>query len=96
MSTFAVDLAGKVALITGGTRGLGRRMVSALAAAGADVVVTSRDSAACQEMAEQVSKESGRRAFARACHVGRWEEIGGRDRPGRRDRKSTRLNSSHT
>ena len=36
-------LAGKVALVTGGTRGLGRRMVSALAASGADVVVTSRD-----------------------------------------------------
>lgn len=77
MSAFGVDLAGKVALVTGGTRGLGRQIVSALAAAGADVVVTSRDSAACQDVAEQVSKESGRRAFARSCHVGRWAEIGG-------------------
>ena len=72
-----LDLTGKVALVTGGTRGLGRCMVSALAAAGADVVVTSRNADACRDVAEQVSKESGRRALARACHVGRWNEIGG-------------------
>lgn len=71
------DLTGKVALVTGGTRGLGRCMVSALAAAGADVVVTSRNADACRDVAEQVSKESGRRALARACHVGHWNEIGG-------------------
>ena len=73
----STDLTGKVALVTGGTRGLGRRMVSALAASGADVVVTSRNEAACRDVAEQVTKESGRRALARACHVGRWQEIGG-------------------
>ncbi|HUA42774.1 MAG TPA: glucose 1-dehydrogenase [Streptosporangiaceae bacterium] len=72
-----IDLTGKVALVTGGTRGLGRCMVSALAAAGADVIVTSRNADACRDVAEQVSKESGRRALARACHVGRWNEIGG-------------------
>jgi len=71
-----VDLTGKVALVTGGTRGLGRCMVSALAGAGADVVVTSRNADACRDVAEQVSKESGRRALGRACHVGRWNEIG--------------------
>jgi NAD(P)-dependent dehydrogenase (short-subunit alcohol dehydrogenase family) len=70
-------LSGKVALVTGGTRGLGRRMVSALAANGADVVVTSRDDAACRDVADQVRKESGRRALARPCHLGRWPEIGG-------------------
>jgi NAD(P)-dependent dehydrogenase (short-subunit alcohol dehydrogenase family) len=79
MSTdhMSTDLTGKVALVTGGSRGLGRCMVSALAAAGADVIVTSRNAAACREVAEQVSKESGRRALARACHVGRWGEIDG-------------------
>ena len=77
MSMIAVDLTGKVALVTGSTRGLGRRMVSALADSGADVVVTSRNGAACQDVAEQVRKESGRRALARPCHVGRWEEISG-------------------
>jgi NAD(P)-dependent dehydrogenase (short-subunit alcohol dehydrogenase family) len=73
----SVDLTGKVALVTGGTRGLGRAMVSALAANGADVVVTSRDAEACRAVAKEVSEQSGRRAFARACHVGRWDEIGG-------------------
>ena len=76
-SGLRADLAGKVALVTGGTRGLGRRMVSALAASGADVVVTSRDETACRDVAEQVAKESGRRTLARACHLGRWQEIGG-------------------
>jgi NAD(P)-dependent dehydrogenase (short-subunit alcohol dehydrogenase family) len=70
-------LVGKVALVTGGTRGLGRRMVSALAASGADVVVTSRNEAACRDVADQVAKESGRRAFPRPCHLGRWHEISG-------------------
>jgi NAD(P)-dependent dehydrogenase (short-subunit alcohol dehydrogenase family) len=73
----SASLAGKVALVTGGTRGLGRRMVSALAASGADVVVTSRNEAACRDVAEQVAKESGRRSLARPCHLGRWDEIAG-------------------
>ena len=77
MTSMRVDLAGKVALVTGGTRGLGRRMVSALAANGADVVVTSRDAEACRAVAKQVTEETGQRALARACHVGRWDEIGG-------------------
>jgi NAD(P)-dependent dehydrogenase (short-subunit alcohol dehydrogenase family) len=77
MTSMSVDLTGKVALVTGGSRGLGRAMVSALAASGADVVVTSRDAEACRAVAKQVSEQSGRRAFARACHVGRWDEIGG-------------------
>jgi NAD(P)-dependent dehydrogenase (short-subunit alcohol dehydrogenase family) len=76
MTSMSVDLTGKVALVTGGTRGLGRGMVSALAASGADVVVTSRDAEACRTVAKEVSEQSGRRAFARACHVGRWDEIG--------------------
>jgi NAD(P)-dependent dehydrogenase (short-subunit alcohol dehydrogenase family) len=40
------DLTGKVALVTGGTRGLGREMVAGLAQAGADVVIASRDALA--------------------------------------------------
>jgi NAD(P)-dependent dehydrogenase (short-subunit alcohol dehydrogenase family) len=68
------DLSGRVALITGGTRGLGRAIIHTLALAGADVVVASRKQEACDEAAEEV-RGLGRRAFAQACHVGRWQEI---------------------
>jgi NAD(P)-dependent dehydrogenase (short-subunit alcohol dehydrogenase family) len=68
------DVTGRVALVTGGTRGLGRSIVRTLAAAGADVVVASRKQEACSEAAEEV-RRLGRRALAHACHVGRWDDI---------------------
>jgi NAD(P)-dependent dehydrogenase (short-subunit alcohol dehydrogenase family) len=74
---FRVDLAGKVALVTGATRGLGRAMTDALAASGADVVVTSRDRDSCARVAKEVAEATGRRAYPRPCHMGHWEEISG-------------------
>lgn len=71
----AVDLEGKVAVVTGSTRGLGREMASALARCGADVVISSRRADACELVAREVTRESGRKAWARACHVGHWDEI---------------------
>ncbi len=71
------DLTGKVALVTGGSRGLGRAMVLGLAAAGADVVVASRRLEACQAVAAEVTAATGRQVLPRACHVGRWAEIDG-------------------
>jgi len=68
------DLTGRVALVTGGTRGLGRAIVRTLALAGADVVVSSRKQEACDDAAEEV-RRAGRRALAHVCHVGRWSEI---------------------
>jgi NAD(P)-dependent dehydrogenase (short-subunit alcohol dehydrogenase family) len=67
------DLSNKIALVTGGSRGLGREMVLAFAAAGADVVIASRKLEACEEVAREVEK-LGRRALPVAAHVGRWEE----------------------
>jgi NAD(P)-dependent dehydrogenase (short-subunit alcohol dehydrogenase family) len=70
-----IDLTGKVALVTGGSRGLGREMVLAMAASGADVVIASRKLDACQELADFVEERTGRQALAAACHVGRWDDI---------------------
>jgi NAD(P)-dependent dehydrogenase (short-subunit alcohol dehydrogenase family) len=69
------DLSGKVALVTGGSRGLGKEMVLAFAAAGADVVISSRKLDACEELAERVRAETGQRALAVAAHAGRWDDI---------------------
>ncbi len=69
-------LSGKVALVTGGSRGLGRDMALAFAGAGADVVVASRKLQNCEEVAAEV-EAMGRRALAVACHVGHWEELDG-------------------
>lgn len=70
-----LDLTGKVALITGGTRGLGRAMALGFARAGADIVVSSRKAEACDTTAAQIV-QLGRRAAALPCNVGRWDEVG--------------------
>ena len=69
------DLSGRVALVTGGSRGLGRAMALGMAAAGADVVIASRKVEACKELAGYVAENSGRRALGVACHVGRWADL---------------------
>lgn len=71
-----LDFSGKVALITGGSRGLGREMALALARRGADVVVTSRKIEACEKVASEI-EALGRQALPYACHVGHWEELEG-------------------
>jgi NAD(P)-dependent dehydrogenase (short-subunit alcohol dehydrogenase family) len=67
------DFTGKVALVTGGSRGLGRAMVLSLAARGADCIIASRKIEACEAVAEQ-ARSLGRQALAVSAHVGRWEE----------------------
>jgi NAD(P)-dependent dehydrogenase (short-subunit alcohol dehydrogenase family) len=68
------DLTGRVAVVTGGSRGLGREMILAFAAHGADVVIASRKEDACVELAKEVADTTGRRAIGVGCHVGRWDE----------------------
>ncbi len=71
------DLSGKVALVTGGSRGLGREMVAGFAQAGADVVIASRDAAACAAYAAEITAATGRRAVGYGVHVGHWDELEG-------------------
>jgi hypothetical protein len=68
------DLTGKVAVVTGGSRGLGRAIVEGYARAGADVVIASRKFDACEALAAEVERETGRAALPVACHVGRWDD----------------------
>jgi NAD(P)-dependent dehydrogenase (short-subunit alcohol dehydrogenase family) len=69
-----LDLGGKVALVTGGSRGIGRVVAEALARAGADLVVASRKLDNCETAAREITEATGRRALPVACHVGKWEE----------------------
>lgn len=68
------DLTGKVALVTGGSRGLGFEMVKAFAAHGADIVIASRKIEDCERAAAEV-RALGRRALPVAAHCGQWGDI---------------------
>ena len=70
------DLTGKVALVTGGSRGLGKEMVLAFAEHGADVIIASRKLDNCVALADEVRDRFGRKALPVDCHVGHWDQIG--------------------
>ena len=67
------DLSGRVAVVTGGSRGLGREMVLAFARHGADVVIASRKLDNCEAVAAQV-EQIGRRALPVAYHAASWAD----------------------
>jgi NAD(P)-dependent dehydrogenase (short-subunit alcohol dehydrogenase family) len=72
MGTDLFDMSGKVAVVTGGSRGLGREMVMAFAQHGADVVIASRKLDNCEAVAAEV-RALGRRALPVAYHAGSWD-----------------------
>ena len=67
------DFTGKVALVTGGSRGLGYQMVRAFAERGADVIIASRKLENCEAVAEEC-RALGVKALAISAHVGKWPE----------------------
>ena len=69
-----LDLTGKVAVVTGGSRGIGRAVAEGFATAGADVVIASRKLDNCETAAEEIEAATGRRALPVGCHVGEWED----------------------
>lgn len=74
MATKLFDLTGKIALVTGASRGIGEEIAKLLAEQGAHVIVTSRKVEGCQEVVEKI-RESGGSAEAQGCHVGNMEDI---------------------
>jgi NAD(P)-dependent dehydrogenase (short-subunit alcohol dehydrogenase family) len=73
MDRFRLD--GKVALITGGARGLGRTMATALAEAGASIALAGRSKETCQQAADEISRDTGRTVRGFAADVTRIADI---------------------
>lgn len=68
------DLSGKVALVTGASRGIGESAARLLAAQGAEVIIASRKLEGCEAVAASI-RDSGGKAIARACHIGEMGQI---------------------
>lgn len=74
MATNLFDLTGKIALVTGASRGIGEEIAKLLAEQGAYVIVSSRKVEDCQRVANEIIAANGK-AEAVACHVGKLEDI---------------------
>ena len=68
------DMTGKVAVITGSTKGIGRSIAEEMARCGAKVVISSRKAEACEQVAAEL-KAQGFEAMAVPCHVGKKADL---------------------
>jgi NAD(P)-dependent dehydrogenase (short-subunit alcohol dehydrogenase family) len=68
------DLSGRVAIVTGSTKGIGKAIAEAMAAHGAKVVISSRKAPACEEVARQI-REAGGEAIAVPCNVSHKDQL---------------------
>jgi NAD(P)-dependent dehydrogenase (short-subunit alcohol dehydrogenase family) len=69
-----LDLTGKVAVVTGGSRGIGAAIARGCTAAGADVVIASRKLPNCEALAQELARETGRRTLAVGFHAAHWPD----------------------
>ena len=69
------DLTGRVAVVTGGSKGLGQAMAAGLASAGADVMLVSRHAEEASAAASQIARDYGRRALGHGCDVSAPEQV---------------------
>ena len=69
------DLSGRVAVVTGASRGIGEAIASAFAGRGAKVVVSSRKAEGCAAVAQRIT-DAGGEARAIVCHIGDMEALG--------------------
>src|SRR5271156_6691989 len=74
MKSTPFDLTGQVAVITGSSRGIGRSSAELLAKLGARVVISSRKTDACHEVAEGI-RQAGGDAHVIACNISRHDEV---------------------
>ena len=70
-------LEGKVALVTGSTRGIGRAIAKSLAEEGANVVICGRTEQATQQAARELTSEAGAKVVGRACDVSKSDDVQG-------------------
>ncbi len=68
-----MDISGKIAVVTGGTKGIGRAIAEALVRRGANTVVCGRDPAALEQAVRDLSADG--EVSGKSCDVGRWEEV---------------------
>ena len=74
MAVDSFDLHGRIALVTGASRGIGESIATLLAKQGAHVIVSSRKLDDCEQVAQRIRADGGS-ASAIACHVGRMQDI---------------------